>query len=218
MIEVALGGRPQSLQRILCLGSHSDDIEIGCGGTILQLLREHPKLEIWWVVLSSGSHRAEEARKSAALFLKNARNPRVRVRDFRNGYFPYVGDELKDYFEELKSACSPDIIFTHYRHDLHQDHRTVCELTWNTYRDHLIMEYEILKYDGDFGQPNCYVQLDEGICRRKIEYILRCFKTQRSKRWFTKDAFQALLRIRGVECQSPTRFAEAFYGRKMFLR
>ncbi len=217
MLELALGDRRRPLRKVLCFGSHSDDIEIGCGGTLLRLLQDHPKLEICWVVLSSGPTRDDEARKSAAFFLKGARRPRIMIQDFRNGYFPYIGSDIKDFFEELKAEFVPDLIFTHHRHDLHQDHRTVCELTWNTFRNHLILEYEILKYDGDLGAPNCFVYLDEKICRRKIGYLLRAFKTQRTKPWFTEDALRALLRVRGVESQSPTGFAEAFYGRKVLI-
>jgi LmbE family N-acetylglucosaminyl deacetylase len=218
MFEVSLRPSGRPLRKILCLGSHSDDIEIGCGGTILRLLAENRKLEMHWVVLSSGPEREKEARRSAALFLEGASRQHVVVKDFQNGYFPHVGASLKDYFEQIKGDFSPDLIFTHYRHDLHQDHRTVCELTWNTFRDHMILEYEILKYDGDLGSPNCFVYLEERFCRRKIEYLLRSFTTQKNKLWFTEDAFRALLRVRGVECQSPTRFAEAFYSRKIVCR
>jgi LmbE family N-acetylglucosaminyl deacetylase len=204
----------QPLRRILCLGAHSDDIEIGCGGTLLKLIRTNRNLEISWVVFSAEGEREQEARRSASLFLKGAKKQNVLVRSFRNGYFPYVGSAIKDFFEELKAACQPDLIFTHFRRDLHQDHRVLCELTWNTYRDHFILEYEVPKYDGDLGVPNFFVQLDSVVSRRKVRNLMACFGSQHSKRWFTEDTFHALLRLRGVECQAPTGLAEAFYCRK----
>ena len=200
---------------VLCLGAHSDDIEIGCGGTILRLLREYPRLRFYWIVFGSAKRRTAEALTSANRFLRPAKEKTVVVKEFRDGYFPYLGGEIKDYFEQLKQEISPDLIFTHYRHDLHQDHRLVCELTWNTFRDHLILEYEIPKYDGDLGAPNVFVHLDAGTCRRKIRYLLQYFQTQKNRRWFTADTFSALMRLRGVESQSPSTYAEAFYGRKV---
>jgi len=209
-------GKKRAL-RILCLGAHSDDIEIGCGGTILRLLDDYPGSSVTWVVFGTSSKRAHEATRSAAAFLKKAGSQKIVVKGFRDGYFPSTGGAIKDYFEELKGEVSPDLIFTHYRHDLHQDHRVICELTWNTFRDHLIWEYEVPKYDGDLGTPNLYVSLSEAVCRRKILYIMRYFSTQRSKRWFTRDVFQALLRLRGIEAAGPHRYAEAFYERKVLL-
>jgi LmbE family N-acetylglucosaminyl deacetylase len=199
------------------LGAHSDDIEIGCGGTVLRWLEENPGLEIYWVVLSSGRERKKEALKSAALFLKGARKSKVRVEDFRDGFFPYNGAAIKEYVEALKKRFSPDIVLTHYRHDRHQDHRLVSDLTWNAFRRELILEYEIPKYDGDLGQPNLFVPLHQSLCRRKIQYILEVFKTQRVKDWLTEDTLQAILRLRGVECHAPQKWAEAFYCRKMIL-
>jgi LmbE family N-acetylglucosaminyl deacetylase len=204
-------------RRILCLGAHSDDIEIGCGGTVLRWLEENPGLEIYWVVLSSGRERKKEALKSAALFLKGARKSKVHVEDFRDGFFPYNGAAIKEYVEALKKRFSPDIVLTHYRHDRHQDHRVVSDLTWNAFRRELILEYEIPKYDGDLGQPNLFVPLPQSLCRRKIQYILEIFKTQRVKDWLTEDTLQAILRLRGVECHAPQKWAEAFYCRKMIL-
>jgi LmbE family N-acetylglucosaminyl deacetylase len=203
--------------RILCIGAHSDDIEIGCGGTILRLLAEHDVAEVHWVVLAGQGRREAEARRSAEAFLADARAKHVVVRDFKDGFFPYTGAAIKEFFEELKRSVAPDIVFTHYRHDLHQDHRLVAELTWNTYRDHLILEYEVAKYDGDLGTPNVFVHLDETICQKKIKVLMDCFESQNDKDWFTPDAFLALLRLRGIESKAPGRYAEAFYGRKLVI-
>jgi len=203
--------------RILSLGAHSDDIEIGCGGTVLELLRTHRNLEFHWVVFSSEPEREREARRSAEFFLKSAARKDVSILNFRNSFFPFQGVEIKEFFEGLKNKCSPDLILTHSRDDLHQDHRIINQLTWNTWRNHLILEYEIPKYDGDLGAPNFFVPFDRKICDRKIKYLMTCFKTQRDKQWFTKDTFQGLMRIRGIEANSPGRFAEAFYSRKLIL-
>jgi LmbE family N-acetylglucosaminyl deacetylase len=204
------------VRTVLCLGAHSDDIEIGCGGTILRLLQEHAGLEFHWVVLSSNPKRKKEASKGAELFLKGARKKKVLIESFRDGFFPYQG-EIKKYFEALKKRVSPDLVLTHFRDDRHQDHRLVSDLTWNTFRSHLILEYEIPKYDGDLGQPNFFVRLDDRVCQRKIRYILDTFKTQTGKHWLTKDTLQAILRLRGVESPGSARYAEAFYCRKMVL-
>jgi LmbE family N-acetylglucosaminyl deacetylase len=201
--------------KILCLGAHADDIEIGCGGTVLQMLSVRRDLEFFWVVFSSGSEREREARNSAALFLEQANRKEVIVKSFRDGFFPYEGTEVKKFFEELKKLVSPDLIFTHYRDDRHQDHRTISDLTWNTWRNHLILEYEIPKYDGDLGSPNYFSPLKREVCDRKIKYICDVFQTQSNKSWLTEDTFQAMHRIRGVECASPDKYAEAFYCRKL---
>jgi LmbE family N-acetylglucosaminyl deacetylase len=203
--------------QILCLGAHSDDIEIGCGGTILRLLSEHDNAEVYWVVLGSDAERDAEALMSAQIFLAAAKKKEVLIRHFKASFFPYAGGEIKLFFEELKDRTSPDLVFTHYRHDLHQDHRLVSELTWNTYRNHLILEYEVLKYDGDLGNPNLFVHLDEAICQKKIGAIMDSFKTQRQKDWFTPDAFLSLLRLRGVESKAPGKYAEGFYCRKVVI-
>jgi LmbE family N-acetylglucosaminyl deacetylase len=204
--------------KLLCLGAHSDDIEIGCGGTILQLLSAYSNLDVVWVVFSSGREREQEARASAALFLKQAKRPKkVIVKRFRDGFFPYQGTKIKEFFEAIKKGVNPDLIFTHYRDDRHQDHRTISDLTWNTWRQHLILEYEIPKYDGDLGSPNCFVPLKKEICARKIKYICDVFQTQGNKAWLTEDTFQAILRLRGVECAAPDKYAEAFYCRKLIL-
>ncbi len=200
---------------ILCLGAHSDDIEIGCGGTILRLLEEYGNAEIHWIVFGANQKREDEATQSANLFLQNAKAKSIIVNGFKDGFFPYVGMEIKEYFESLKKTVSPDLIFTHYRNDLHQDHRLISELTWNTFRDHLILEYEIFKYDGDLGAPNFFVHLDESMCQRKIEYIRKCFKSQQDRNWFTDDTFISILRIRGIESNAPGKYSEAFYCRKI---
>jgi LmbE family N-acetylglucosaminyl deacetylase len=203
---------------LLCLGAHSDDIEIGCGGTILRLLAANPGLRIHWVVLGADeAPREVEAQRSAALFLKDARDARVVVKSFRNSFFPYVATEIKEYFETLKGEAAPDLIFTHHDDDRHQDHRLISELTWNTYRNHTIMEYEIFKYDGDLGRPNVFSPLSEDTCRRKIRHLMESFETQRTRPWFTEDVLWALLRLRGAEVNSPTSYAEAFHCRKLVL-
>jgi LmbE family N-acetylglucosaminyl deacetylase len=214
MLKLSLGS-PNQLWRLLCIGAHSDDIEIGCGGTILRLLQENPHAEVDWVVLGAAGQREREALESADLFLENARRKKIIIKKFRDGFFPYIGAEIKDFFEELKRECSPDLILTHYRHDLHQDHRLVSELTWNTFRNHLILEYEIIKYDGDRGTPNFFIHLDDSICRKKIQHILKCFSSQRDKSWFTEDTFLSILRLRGLESNAPDKYAEGFYCRKI---
>jgi LmbE family N-acetylglucosaminyl deacetylase len=203
--------------RILCLGAHGDDIEIGCGGTILRLLSEQADVEVHWVVFSSGGRRNVEAKASAKKFLTGAKSHEIIIEDFEDGFFPYKGGEQKTFFEKLKKRVSPDLIFSHYRHDLHQDHRLLSELTWNTFRDHLILEYEVIKYDGDLGVPNFFVHLSEPICRKKINYLTSSFKSQKDKDWFTPDAFLSILRIRGIESNAPEKYAEAFYGRKLVI-
>ena len=202
------------VRRILCLGAHSDDIEIGCGGTLLKLIRDHKNLEILWVVFSAGGARTREARQSASEFLAGAAKKRIVVKTFRGSFFPYQGERIKDYFESLKSF-QPDLVFTHYRDDRHQDHRVLSDLAWNTFRDHAVLEYEIPKYDGDLGVPNVFVQLDEELCRRKIASLLNHFQTQANKHWFSDQTFRALMRLRGVECAA--EYAEAFYGRKLVV-
>ena len=202
--------------KILCLGAHSDDIEIGCGGTILRLLKEYKESSAYWIVLSANAERRAEAEKSARLFLEKAARNDILVKNFRESYFPYIGDEIKLFFESLKEI-RPDIIFTHYRHDLHQDHRLISELTWNAFRDHHILEYEVMKYDGDIGTPNYFVHLDRRTCQKKVSQIVKSFQSQRTHHWFTEDAFLALLRLRGIESNAPEKYAEAFYCRKVVI-
>ncbi len=201
-------------KRILALGAHADDIEIGCGGTLLRLAAECRELEVLWVVFCATPERAAEARASAAAFLQGVPRARVVVGDHRDGYLPYAGVAVKDEFEALKREFFPDLLFTHYREDRHQDHRFVSELAWNTWRDHLIIEYEIPKYDGDFGSPNFFSALPAAIVDRKIALILEHFPSQANKHWFTADLLRAVARIRGMECIAPGGFAEGFYCRK----
>jgi LmbE family N-acetylglucosaminyl deacetylase len=213
-LELGAGGRASL--NVLALGAHADDIEIGCGGTILRLAETVTELEVHWIVLSAEDSRREEARAGAEAFLQGVAHAEVEVEGFQDAFFRY-GPEVKEYFEGLKKKLSPDLVLTHHGSDLHQDHRLVAELTWNTFRDHLILEYEIPKYDGDLGSPNIFVQLDEDACRRKVEALLGCFPSQAAKPWFGEDVFRALLRLRGMESRSPSGFAEAFYGRKLVL-
>jgi LmbE family N-acetylglucosaminyl deacetylase len=202
--------------KVLCLGSHSDDIEIGCGGTILRLLSGNQNLEVAWVVFSANKEREQEARKSAQQFLAQAKKKEIIVKDFRDGFFPFDGAKVKDAVEGLKNV-SPDLIFTHSRKDAHQDHRLIAELTWNTFRDHLILEYEIPKYDGDLGQPSVFVPLEDELRQKKVRLLMDAFESQHSKRWFQPDTFMALMRLRGMECNSPSGYAEAFYCHKLVL-
>ncbi|MDB5296226.1 MAG: LmbE family protein [Phycisphaerales bacterium] len=209
---------PTRVRRLLCLGAHSDDIEIGAGGTILRLLAEHPGLEVRWVVFcGADDRRRAEAAASADRFLDGCRTKRVDVHAFRDGYLPWQGEKVKDEFEALKRSFDPDLILTQFRDDRHQDHRVVSDLAYNTWRNHTVLEYEILKYDGDLGRPNCYVPLGADVCDKKVELLMGAFATQRSRQWFTDDTFRAMLRIRGVECNAPSRFAEAFHCRKIVL-
>ena len=215
MIDLKISRKRNSDLRILCMGAHSDDIEIGCGGTILKLLENYRSVVFYWVVFSADEKRKKEAEESAHNFLSGAKAKTVIIENFKDGFFPYIGGEIKKYFEKLKHKFSPDLIFTHYRLDLHQDHRLISDLTWNTFRDHLILEYEIPKYDGDLGCPNFFVHLKGEICVRKIKYILNCFKSQRTNQWFDHEVLESLLRLRGVESNSPHKYAEAFYCRKL---
>jgi LmbE family N-acetylglucosaminyl deacetylase len=210
MIEFAFN----QVTRVLCLGAHSDDIEIGCGGTLLKLLRDYPEVQVQWVVFSGRGGRSREARASASAYLAGARRKTIVVKRFRDGFFPMHMGAIKGYFEELKSAFKPDLVFTHYRDDRHQDHRVLSDLTWNTFRNHLILEYEIPKYDGDLGIPNFFVPLEEDLCRKKVAYLCQYFQTQANKHWFSEETFRALMRLRGMECASPTTYAEAFFCRK----
>jgi LmbE family N-acetylglucosaminyl deacetylase len=203
------------VKSVLCVGAHSDDIEIGCGGALLQLARSFPHAHFQWVVLSGSPQRAREARASAAAFMRGCHFT-LTCAAFRDGYFPFQGEALKDHFEALK-PINPDIIFTHRREDAHQDHRQVAQLTWNTFRNHCILEYEIPKWDGDLRTPNVYVRLDKVIAEKKTRLLMKHFGTQRNKHWFTPDTFLGLLRLRGLECASPSGFAEGFHGNKIAL-
>jgi LmbE family N-acetylglucosaminyl deacetylase len=217
LIRLNLPANPASPLRVLCLGAHSDDIEIGCGGTVLQLTVRHPACEFHWVVFSAAGVRQAEAQLAATLFVgpHNLKGPLLK--SFPDGFMPFVGAEVKSVFEALKQEVSPDLIFTHAKKDAHQDHRLISELTWNTFRNHLILEYEIPKYDGDLGQPNVFVPLDAQDSQKKIAYIMDAFQSQQTKPWFQPDTFLSILRLRGMECNSPSGHAEAFYCRKLVL-
>src|SRR5262249_21384086 len=217
MIQLLVDPKKSPL-KILCLGSHCDDIEIGCGGTLLKLIRNcRGNIMVHWVVFSSTAEREDEAKRSAQALLKRAGRKSIVIQYFEDRFFPYKGIEIKKFMQELSRDSSPDLIFTHYRNDLHQDHRLISELTWNAFRDHCILEYEVPKYDGDLGSPNLFVPLTETICHNKIDHILRYYRSQRKKKWFTKDTFLSLNRLRGIECNSVSGYAEAFYSRKIVL-
>ena len=208
---------PDAPLRVLCIGAHSDDIEIGCGGTLLRLIAEVPRVAVRWLVVTADDGREAEARASAEAFLAGAEERDIDVQRFRESYLPFVAAEVKDHFEDVARACRPDIVFTHHRHDLHQDHRLVSELTWNTFRDHLVLEYEIPKWDGDLGRPNVFVPLSAAVAERKVALLLEHFATQRSRSWFDPETFEALMRLRAVECRAPAGRAEAFHGPKLVL-
>jgi LmbE family N-acetylglucosaminyl deacetylase len=206
------------LRRVLCLGAHCDDIEIGCGATVLTLLASRPGIAVDWVVFSGTAERAAEARAAATGFLAGAASSRVVIHDFRDGFFPGEWTRIKECFSALAAGDAPDLILTHHRQDLHQDHRTIGELTWQTFRNRLIWEYEIPKYDGDLGRPNLFIPVSEAHAARKIDILLRSFPSQAGKSWFSADTFQALLRLRGIEAGSATGKAEAFHAPKTVVR
>ena len=216
MIKLSLGMKGSEPLTILCVGAHSDDIEIGCGGSLLHFRQMYPKLKFHWVVFSATGIRELEARKAADLFAAGCEKEIV-LKDYRDGFLPQRGGEVKDVFEEMKSHVSPDVIFTHWSGDAHQDHRLISELTWNTYRNHLILEYEIPKYDGDMGRPNVFVPLDAPFYEQKVDYLCQAFESQRSKPWFSRETFLGLMRIRGMESNSPSGYAEAFHVRKVAI-
>jgi LmbE family N-acetylglucosaminyl deacetylase len=215
MIQLLLDPKKTPL-RILCLGSHCDDIEIGCGGTLLKLIQNRRgSVMVHWVVFSSTAEREDEAKRSAQAFLKDAKQKTVVIRHFEDSFFPYNdATEIKTCILQLSRDVFPDVIFTHYRKDLHQDHRLISELTWNAFRDHWILEYEVPKYDGDLGAPNLFVPLTETMCHNKVDRIVQHYKSQRKKQWFTNETFLSLHRLRGIECNSASGYAEAFYCRK----
>jgi LmbE family N-acetylglucosaminyl deacetylase len=217
MIRLSLEGADTGALTVLCLGAHSDDIEIGCGATILRLAEQHAGTLFHWVVFSAIGVREAEAHEAARLFVDPAALRGPLLKTFPDGFMPFVGAQVKAVFEELKQAVSPDVIFTPYRKDAHQDHRLIAELTWNTFRDHFILEYEIPKYDGDLGQPNVFVPLEAEMCQKKVRYITKAFQSQHTKRWFEENTFLSLLRLRGMECNAPSGYAEGFYCRKVVL-
>ena len=202
---------------VLCLGAHSDDIEIGAGATLLSMMDRGVRLEVHWCVLSAVENREKEAEASAVEFLSQAARAQFEVMSFRDGFFPEQGEEIKSWFEKLNERTNPDLILTHRRDDAHQDHRQVCRLTWNTFRDHCILEYEIPKWDGDMGRPNLYVPISERALQRKVDLLMSHFGSQRSKQWFDPDTFFGLARLRGMECRASERYAEAFFARKLAL-
>ncbi|MGD1108516.1 MAG: PIG-L deacetylase family protein [Terracidiphilus sp.] len=216
MIRLNIPNNSAEPLTVLCLGAHSDDIEIGCGATLLHFKTMFPRLKFHWVVFSASGIRKLEARRAAELFTSGC-EAKIVIREFRDGFLPYVGQEIKDSFEELKGEVKPDVIFTHWRGDAHQDHRQISELTWNTFRDHLILEYEIPKYDGDLGRPNLFVPLDPEHCQTKISNLFEAFESQRSKRWFERETFLGLMRIRGMECNAASGYAEGFHCHKTSL-
>ena len=217
MLAATLGADLDRPLEVLCLGAHSDDVEIGCGATLLRLLAERPGTRVHWVVFSANDDRETEARASAADFLADAGESTVVVHRFKESYFPYVGEQIKDAFEALKSVVTPDVVFTHRRDDEHQDHRTIAQFTWNTFRNHTVLEYEIPKFEGDLGQPNVFVPVEADVADRKVELLMQHFGTQRSKGWFRPETFRALMALRAVECNAAAGWAEAFHVRKLVL-
>lgn len=215
-----LGLRPAGAAplRVLAMGAHADDVEIGCGGAILRLLAEHPGSEVRYVVFSASPVRADEARAAAAELTAAASRVTIDVHGFRDSFFPWDQPvRLKETMAELRKSFDPDVVFTHHRADVHQDHAIIAQLSWNAFRDHLILEYEIPKYEGDLGSPNVYVPLDDATAKKKVDVILRHYATQAGKGWFRAETFEAVMRLRGIECNAPAAWAEAFHGRKILL-
>jgi LmbE family N-acetylglucosaminyl deacetylase len=209
------GGEP--VRRVLAVGCHADDIEIGCGGTLLTLTRASHDLEVIWVVLAARDEREGEARSSAAAYLASAAQAQIEIHGFRESFLPYNGGEVKEVFQDLASRIDPQLVFTHMRDDLHQDHRLACELTWNAFRNHVVLEYEVPKVDGDLGRPNAYVPLTAAVAEEKIALLHEHFPSQTTKHWFDPETFRGLMRLRGVEAVAPERYAEAFVARKLAL-
>lgn len=216
MIGLHLAKNRDDAVQVLCLGAHADDIEIGCGGTLLYLKQIFRRLSFYWVVFSAEGVRGKEAAKAAELFTSGCEK-HVVLKGFRDGFLPYDGSQVKTFFEEMKSQINPDIIFTQWRGDAHQDHRLLSELTGNTFRNHLILEYEIPKYDGDLGRPNLFVPLAAPLYEQKIDHLFSAFESQRAKSWFDRETFRGMMRLRGMESNSPSGYAEAFYARKIVL-
>jgi LmbE family N-acetylglucosaminyl deacetylase len=217
MMSLSLAKKGREPLTVLCLGAHSDDIEIGCGGTLLQLKTLYGKLRFHWVVFSAAGVRGQEATKAAGLFTGDC-DKRVVLKEYRDGFLPYNGEAVKDEFERIKAEVNPDVIFTHWQGDAHQDHRLISELTWNSFRNHMILEYEIPKYDGDLGRPNLFVPLEKITIQQKVDHLFAAFESQHSKPWFDRETFLGLMRIRGMESNSPSGYAEAFHCRKMVVQ
>ncbi len=212
---LSLAGERSAPLRALFLGAHSDDIEIGCGGTVLELMQARPDTELRWVVFSAPGVRGDEARAAAERFIGDRVSTAVQLHAFRDGFFPAQLEAIKEEFEVIASSFAPDIVFTHRREDRHQDHRTISDLTWNTFRRALILEYEIPKWDGDMGIPNLFLPLSADAADCKIRLLMDAFASQRSRDWFSEDTFRGLARLRGMECRAPSGFAEAFSARKV---
>jgi len=217
MLKLKFGTDPRRPTRLLCIGAHSDDLEIGCGGTIITWLETFPNVDVTWVVLSADALREKEARKSAAALLRKARQSDVVVGGFRDGFLPAQYSEAKEFFERVKARVDPDIVLTHSLEDRHQDHRLAAELTWNTWRNHAVLEYEIAKYEGDLQPTNLFIEISQARVRRKIAHLMRHFATQHDKSWFSQETFLALMRLRGLECKAASGHAEAFHARKLML-
>jgi LmbE family N-acetylglucosaminyl deacetylase len=217
MIHLTLDTKKTAAPQVLCLGCHSDDIEIGCGGAILRLAEEYADIDFHWVVFSAVGARETEAKQSAELFVDPSKLKTLTLKSFPDGFMPFVGADVKSAFEEMKQNICPDLIFTHNRKDAHQDHRLIAELTWNTFRNHLILEYEIPKYDGDMGQPSVFMPLEAAVYQKKVQYIMGAFQSQHNKHWFQPETFLSLMRLRGMECNAPSGYAEAFYCRKLLI-
>ncbi len=218
MLDLSLNLPADREPLVLCIGAHCDDIEIGCAGTLLNLAKSRPDIRFVWAIFSGDESRRNEAKNSTDSLFEEDVSVDLRLHDFPDGRLPYVGAPVKDAMETLKSDVEPDLIFCHWGGDRHQDHRFLSELTWNTFRDHLILEYEIPKYDGDLGNPNTFVPLESGILERKIAHILGSFPSQSSREWFDRETFAALPRLRGMECRAKSGYAEAFYARKLPIR
>ena len=212
-----IGLSADRVEKILCIGAHCDDIEIGAGGTILRAIEDNPNLEIRWVVFSSTDERKREGEASAKRFLEGAAKAEIVIERFRENYFPYIAEDVKAFMADLGRNFAPDLVLTHHREDLHQDHRLLAELTWNTFRDQLILAYEIPKWDGDLGAPNMFSAIPSELAAKKIEIMMSCFESQQGRDWFSEDLFRSMMRIRGMECRSPSGLAEGFYGRKTLL-
>lgn len=218
MLELGLlRSTPRKPLHVLCLGAHCDDIELGCGGALLALLARYPRTRVTWVAFSGSAERVKELKASSRRFLRGAGSSQVITHDFRDGFFPGQFTAVKERFEALKELGSPDLVFTHQREDHHQDHRVVAELTWNTFRNHLILQYEIPKYEGGLTTPSTYIAFDKALAERKIRILLECYPTQRRKAWFTADTIRGLMRLRGIESGSPTGWAEGFHAAKLLV-
>lgn len=216
MLPLKLTNKKEGI-KVLFLGAHCDDIEIGCGGTILRLADEYPIIQAKWIVFTSTPEREREARQSAESFLHNVKTKEIIIHKFKDGFLFHTAAEIKKLFEEVKKTFHPDIVFTHYCRDMHQDHQLISNLSWNTFRDHFILEYEIPKYDGDLGNPNFFIRLDKPCVETKIRFIIKHYATQSEKHWFDKEIFQSMMRIRGMGCASKTKYAEGFYAKKILL-